>query len=281
MDTEVNAALIAYKGAQSISDLLQAMGRRVLHLDAVGSRVTCDPAPTDTDEDWLMLVSRFPRDAAFEDLRAAGFTQDGNPEFYTGNDAGGFRSWRRGDVNVVTTQDEQFYDLFMTATHLAKRFNLLLKADRIALFQAVLYGVRTQNLVEREHPIDEILALPSDVVDADPKVLEPFTWLAQEDGDIDSAIGRTQFVYTGVDEIILHAFDDEAMDRRGILTIAVPAVGMVMREIESGCMVAQMEDAQQRLGRILSNWGDWVATLTGRTVHLRMTDVSWEDHLAA
>ena len=71
------------------------------------------------------------------------------------------------------------------------------------------------------------------------------------------------------------------MDRPGILTITVPAVGMVMREIENQCMVAQMEDAQQRLGRILSNWGDWVATLTGRTVHLRMTDVSWEDHLAA
>ena len=31
-------------------------------------------------------------------------------------------------------------DRFMVATRLAKRFNLQAKADRVALFQAVLYG---------------------------------------------------------------------------------------------------------------------------------------------
>lgn len=112
----------------------------------VGSRVTCNPAPSDTDEDWLALVYSDPA----ERLREAGFTQDGSPEFYTGNDNGGFRSWRRGDLNIVTTADREFFERFVTATDLAKRFNLLDKGDRIALFQAVLYGVRVENLAQRD-----------------------------------------------------------------------------------------------------------------------------------
>ena len=113
-------------------------------VEPVGSRVTCDPAPEDTDEDFLCLVDDSVKDG--ELLEKAGFTQDGSPEFYTGNDNGGFRSYRRGDTNVITTQDMKFFGKFMTATHLAKRFNLLQKPDRIALFQAVLYGVHQHNL---------------------------------------------------------------------------------------------------------------------------------------
>lgn len=120
------------------------LGKQLTDLQPIGSRVTCNPAPTDTDEDWLVLVKGDHAPV----LKAAGFTQDGSPQFYTGNDAGGFRSWRRGILNVVTTEDIVFFDLFMTATHLAKRFNLLDKNDRIALFQAVLYGVRINNLAQ-------------------------------------------------------------------------------------------------------------------------------------
>ena len=110
--------------------------------EPVGSRVTCDPAPTDTDEDWLVLV----REVPVEKLQEAGFSQEGTPEFYTGNDAGGFRSWRKGEINLITTQSDEFFRLFLTATYLAKRFNLLRKQDRIALFQAILYGVEVHNL---------------------------------------------------------------------------------------------------------------------------------------
>lgn len=108
----------------------------------VGSRVTCNPAPQDTDEDWLCLVHADPAERLIE----AGFSQDGSPQFYTGNDNGGFRSWRRGDLNIVTTQDEAFARKFLAATELARRFNLMAKGDRIALFQAVLYGVGAENL---------------------------------------------------------------------------------------------------------------------------------------
>lgn len=125
------------------------LGDRIRAAIPVGSRVTCDPSPLDTDEDWLVLV----RSSTDVLLSNAGFSQDGSPEFYTGNDNGGFRSWRKGDVNVVTTESREFFDRFVTATDLAKRFNLLAKADRIALFQAVLYGVSVDNLAVQ----DEVL----------------------------------------------------------------------------------------------------------------------------
>lgn len=134
-------------GAIPPQPVVDALGPSIVAAAPVGSRVTCDPAPVDTDEDWLVQVAGNPEQA----MLAAGFTQDGSPQFYTGNDAGGFRSWRLGDLNVVTTEDRCFYELFLTATALAKRFNLLDKADRIALFQAVLYGVHVDNLA---HPGD-------------------------------------------------------------------------------------------------------------------------------
>lgn len=123
-------------------DITEALGTVLRDVQPVGSRITCDPAPVDTDEDWLVLVTDVPE----ERMKQMGFGQDGSPEFYTGNDAGGFRSWRKGDLNVITTQSDEFFQLFLTATYLAKRFNLQRKEDRIALFQAVLYGVKIQNL---------------------------------------------------------------------------------------------------------------------------------------
>ena len=89
-------------------------------------------------------------------MQQDGFTQDGSPEFYTGNDNGGFRSFRKGDMNIITTESMEFFDRFMTATALAKRFNLLEKADRIALFQAVLYGVDADALETPAHVCDQI-----------------------------------------------------------------------------------------------------------------------------
>lgn len=124
------------------SFIYHALGGKLADAIPVGSRVTCDPAPSDTDEDWLALTFS----DAGPHMEADGFSQDGSPQFYTGNDNGGFRSWRRGNLNVITTESREFFERFSTATELARRFNLLAKADRIALFQAVLYGVRAPDL---------------------------------------------------------------------------------------------------------------------------------------
>lgn len=109
--------------------------------EPVGSRVTCKPALTTTDEDWLPLTGRLAR--LGNALRASRFELGGSVPADTRAGAGKrdkFESWRLGTLNLIVTDDAAFYDRFMVATDLARQFNLLEKADRIALFQAVLYG---------------------------------------------------------------------------------------------------------------------------------------------
>ena len=118
--------------------------KHVLLYSPTGSRVICDPTPTDTDEDFVCFQPNY--DAAILALEADGFISEGSPEFYTGNSRGNFRSLRKGSVNLILTDQRAFYELFNTATELARRFNLINKSDRIALFQAVLYGVEAHNL---------------------------------------------------------------------------------------------------------------------------------------
>lgn len=105
----------------------------VLSIVPVGSRVTCDPPPTDTDRDWLVMVTdindfaELVDDAGWE----YGGSGEGDPDFM---------SFRKGIDNLIVTDDLFFYDKFMLASTLAKRFNLMKKEDRVALFQAVLYN---------------------------------------------------------------------------------------------------------------------------------------------
>lgn len=104
--------------------------------EPVGSRVTCSPPPLDTDEDFLALVKD--DDEAWAELLSMGF-ETGTDRDYDGM-ASNFISFKRGQTNVIVTEDEEWFKRFMAASHVAKRLNLLKKADRIALFQAVLYA---------------------------------------------------------------------------------------------------------------------------------------------
>jgi hypothetical protein len=118
----------------------------MIKMEHVGSRVTCNPAPTNTDDDWLYLVPdlmKFVVDAM----------KDG---FYVDGSLMGGRNWDERDCpnglfvslkkvgdnrNLIITSDDNFYRRFIAATHVCKKLNLLNKRDRISLFQAVLYGV--------------------------------------------------------------------------------------------------------------------------------------------
>jgi len=115
---------------------LTAIQARADLFEPVGSRVTCDPPPTNTDEDYLILVAAN-RFAALEvEVVGQGFALGGSR---VGDE---FRSYKLEAVNLIVTTKAEFFDRFMAATSVAQRFNLLDKADRIALFQAVLYGAR-------------------------------------------------------------------------------------------------------------------------------------------
>lgn len=101
----------------------------------VGSRVTCDPAPTDTDADYLALVD--PQDFRCicnelmqDDWDAGGSLVEDDDGLETVDRA----TFRMGDENLILTNSQAFFDCFMACTAIAKRMNLLRKEDRVALF---------------------------------------------------------------------------------------------------------------------------------------------------
>jgi hypothetical protein len=103
----------------------------------IGSRRTCNPAPTDTDDDYLVLVSLLdcgdiykwtPGGSAMADPRS-------NP-----STAYGFSSFRMGEINIIVTTSELFFERFSEATDICRAWNLLEKTDRIAVHHAALYG---------------------------------------------------------------------------------------------------------------------------------------------
>lgn len=106
----------------------------------VGSSITCDPPVRDTDFDFLCLSSN--REGFLAYAAAEGFQEDIPSEAgssYLGSNSP-FVSMRRGNINLIVTDSPPFAEKFMLATRLARRLNLLRKEDRVALFQAILYG---------------------------------------------------------------------------------------------------------------------------------------------
>ena len=109
----------------------------------VGSRITCYPPPLDTDRDWLMLVPGEAWQGFVDGLLVDGWTIGGSAIPNEVNELppeARFNSFVRGEDNIIATCSLPFYERFLAATSVARRLNLLGKADRIALFQAVLYG---------------------------------------------------------------------------------------------------------------------------------------------
>jgi hypothetical protein len=118
-----------------IFDLLKNYGCTV---EPCGSRVTCSPAPTDTDADYLVELpwSLWGHAGLKNTIKEAGFHKDGND--YT--ESSEFESWRNGKINLIITADKAFAARHRSATHICQKLNLLDKADRVMVFQAVLYG---------------------------------------------------------------------------------------------------------------------------------------------
>lgn len=109
----------------------------------VGSRVTCNPPPLTTDQDVLCMVHQENRQAIARALIAEGFVAEGSwptDAEAIASDSQVFESMRKGSMNYIITSDEDFYKRFLAATAIAKKYNIMEKAGRIELFQAVLYG---------------------------------------------------------------------------------------------------------------------------------------------
>lgn len=119
---------------------LNLLGDLVIHelveeIEPVGSRETCDPPPTDTDADFLVLVDQASKATFFEWLDGQGFQPGGSVGEWMKTDH--WFTARRGIVNLIMVDSRKQFDRFMLATKLAKRFNLLDKQDRVDLFEAI------------------------------------------------------------------------------------------------------------------------------------------------
>lgn len=124
------------------TDFLQG---KCLKFELVGSRITCNPAPTDTDQDVLVLADLNTWGLHLEPLLVTGGFEKGGSDCgdsagYMGNTPLSFQSFTFGELNLIVTFDPEFYRRFMAATAVSKSLNLLDKTDRVMLFQAVLYG---------------------------------------------------------------------------------------------------------------------------------------------
>ena len=131
-----------------------------------GSRFICDPPVRDTDDDWIILVE----DLEYAKYKAARLDwHSAGAGYYRGGsdheELGLFVSMRHseGNSNYIFTEDAEFYDRYVAATLLAKKYNLLNKPDRIQLFHGVLYGEYIDPPVPKE-------AVTAPAVGVDPAV---------------------------------------------------------------------------------------------------------------
>ena len=117
---------------------------RVLEMEPVGSRVSCNPPPMDTDEDLLILTDKMYK--LVEDCKAQGFA--GGEVYFKedGSAASDFISIRKGNINLIVTEDKQWYDKFLLATHICKTLNVMDKKNRVMVFQAILYSIKKEGI---------------------------------------------------------------------------------------------------------------------------------------
>ena len=120
-----------------MTDIIPKLTSLGCFVELVGSRATCNPPPFDTDSDFLV--------ASLNGLDLDGLLVNEGYYFEHGDrykleDAKDFKSYRKDDINLIVSNNEDFIQKFRAATSVCKRLNLMNKSDRIALFQAVLYG---------------------------------------------------------------------------------------------------------------------------------------------
>lgn len=129
-----------WDGQEIETDVSNFLSDSFAIVTACGSRVTCNPPPTDTDRDFLVVTADACEAAFVAELKNLGFNCEGYDQYQQTSVAGGFKSWRRGDLNLIVTSDDVFAERHRAATYVCTRLNVLDKSDRIAIFQAVLYG---------------------------------------------------------------------------------------------------------------------------------------------
>lgn len=113
-------------------DYLQIPEELYQNVVPTGSSYICDPPVLNTDVDFVILSADW--DKLHDWCEQNAFKT--NFEDYAIEE---FRSYKRGIINLIVTDDSTWYKRFVKATNLAKQLNLLDKQQRIDLFNFVMY----------------------------------------------------------------------------------------------------------------------------------------------
>ena len=103
-----------------------------------GSSVICDPPVTDTDIDYVIYTNEEVKLDTF--LKCEGFTKSCADEEEYDLEEEDFTCYRRENINLIIINERSWYMKWVLATKVARKLNLKVKADRVMLFRAILYG---------------------------------------------------------------------------------------------------------------------------------------------
>ena len=139
---------------EPLDDVIATLRRDAsCNVEMCGSKVTCDPPPEGTDTDYRVEVPDNDKtvNLVVNLLHTAGFEWESN-EHYQLAARDGFMSWRRDDVNFIVIANPELNRRHRLATELCRKLNLMKKADRIMVFQAILYDNVDYSIVEVDLP---------------------------------------------------------------------------------------------------------------------------------
>ena len=103
-----------------------------------GSSVICNPPVTDTDIDYVIYTNKEDKLDTF--LKSKGYKKSCAEEEEYDLENEGFSCYRLNNINLIITTNREWYNKWVLATKVAKNLNLKVKADRVMLFKAILYG---------------------------------------------------------------------------------------------------------------------------------------------
>jgi hypothetical protein len=120
-----------------------------------GSRYICNPPVLDTDDDYIVLVDNLEQSLE-KFLYKEGWRRSGSEGYSTDGEWESIKKTIDGTVvNLIMTDNENYFNRFVHATETAKKLNLREKADRIILFKAIVDEMPNHEEVELSEPIYE------------------------------------------------------------------------------------------------------------------------------
>lgn len=98
------------------------------------------------DRDYVVLVRD--QEEASGILADYGYTRTQDPNGGSGNGNDHFIAMRKEDINLMVTQDREFFNLSQRAFYVVKVLNLRDKGDRIRVHQLVVDGLQPDEVYQ-------------------------------------------------------------------------------------------------------------------------------------